>query len=333
MAADKKRKTKKTKTPNDATAAAAAAADDVITYDSWREEVEERESTEEGYLGANLEACITVACSGKAHRAVTSEFLDKPGVFAAFGCHPLSAAEWNDDMEALVRRMVSERRGQVVAVGECGLDYYMEREYLEKAGRALASGDIMEAGAGAGAKTTNGEEEEGGEKLKLVLAMEEEATRRQRREVQWEVFIAQMKMATELDTALVVHTREAEEDTLRLMREHLPRDARVHVHCFTSSLHLARELLESFPNLCIGFTGVVTFKNAPEVREVVAATPLDRILLETDGPYMAPVPHRGEPAHPGHVPHIATKIAEVKGCTVEDVFRAARENTRRVYGF
>jgi TatD DNase family protein len=77
---------------------------------------------------------------------------------------------------------------------------------------------------------------------------------------------------------------------------------------------------------------VVTFKNAPEVREVVAETPLDRILLETDGPYMAPAPRRGEVAHPGHVPYIAAKIAEIKGVSIEEVFVAAREATRRVYG-
>lgn len=109
--------------------------------------------------------------------------------------------------------------------------------------------------------------------------------------------------------------------------------SRVHVHCFTGSLDMAQQLLESFPNLCLGFTGVVTFKNAAEVLRVVEAVPLHRILLETDGPYMAPVPHRGSPAHPGHVPHVAAKIAQVKAVTTAEVFSAARANTRRVYGF
>ena len=145
-------------------------------------------------------------------------------------------------------------------------------------------------------------------------------------------FVAQMKLATRLDLPLIVHTREAEEDTLELMRAHLPRDARVHVHCFTSSLTLAQALLASFPKLCIGFTGVVSFKNGSDVRAVVASVPLDRILLETDSPYMAPTPYRGQVCHPGMIPRIAEAIASTHGVPVSDVYRASRENTRSVYG-
>ena len=150
--------------------------------------------------------------------------------------------------------------------------------------------------------------------------------------MQRRAFVDQMALATELGAPLVVHTRDAEEDTLELMRANLPRDAKVHVHCFTSSLELADALLAAFPNLCLGFTGACTFKNAEEIRAVVRATPLERILLETDGPYMAPEPHRGTVAHPGMVPHVAAKIAEVKGVDVAEVFEATREATRRTYG-
>lgn len=287
---------------------------DGVSYETWRSEVEATEATEEGFLGATMEACISIACSNKAFGSVKG-LLGKPGVMAAFGCHPLSAAEWNDDMAAQVRDLVSNNPA-VVAVGECGLDYYYPR---------LAAKEARQAEMKA-----KGEEATGSE---VVRDDDTFGVPKAVRELQAEAFVAQMKLATELGAALIVHTREAEEDTFRLMCEHLPRDAKVHVHCFTSSLALATRLLDAFPNLCIGFTGVVTFKNAPEVRQVVDAVSLDRILLETDGPYMAPVPHRGSPAHPGHVPYIAAKIAEVKGVAVEDVFRAARENTRRVYGF
>lgn len=95
---------------------------------------------------------------------------------------------------------------------------------------------------------------------------------------------------------------------------------------------MAEDLLEAFPNLCLGFTGIVTFRNAQELHGVAAATPLDRLLLETDGPYLAPIPHRGKPAHPGHIPRIAAKIAELKGIPVEEVYRHARRNTERIYG-
>jgi len=92
----------------------------------------------------------------------------------------------------------------------------------------------------------------------------------------------------------IFNTREAEEDTLRIMKEHVPQDWRVHVHCFTDSLAFAKNLLAHFSSLCIGFTGVITFKNAQDVQKVVSEVPLERILLETDGPFMAPIPHRGK---------------------------------------
>lgn len=274
----------------------------IVDFESWREDVASSEDPDaEDYLGAQLEACLTVACSRKAMDAVR-EILPKPGVFAAFGCHPLSAHEWNDEMASLVKSMVSDSTNSVVAVGECGLDYHYAMKEIE-------------ADAGLADDAARG-------------ARWDEV-----RSKQHDVFVSQMKLAAELNAPLVIHTREAEEDTLRLMRTHLPRDARVHVHCFTSSASLASSLLEQFPNLCLGFTGVCTFKNGGDVRDVVAQTPLDRILLETDGPYMAPAPHRGAVAHPGHVPHIARKIAEVKGVSHAEVFARCRENTRRTYGF
>jgi TatD DNase family protein len=95
---------------------------------------------------------------------------------------------------------------------------------------------------------------------------------------------------------------------------------------------MAGKLLAAFPRLKLGFTGIVTFKNAAELQEVVKATPLNRLLLETDGPYLAPIPHRGKPAHPGHIPLIAQKVAELKRVDVEAVYRAARESTREIYG-
>lgn len=199
-----------------------------VTYEKWRGEVEERERSDEGFLGANLEACISIACSNKAFEPVMG-LLDEPGVYGAFGCHPLSAAEWNQDMAAAVRKLVTERPDKVVAVGECGLDYHYERllrleneekekkeATLQQQGRERGQDGSVPAGAssaaGAGAVTV-----QDGYNFGVANPV---------RELQWEVFTAQMRMATELDAALIVHTREAEEDTLRLMRENLPRDAR-----------------------------------------------------------------------------------------------------------
>ncbi len=151
-------------------------------------------------------------------------------------------------------------------------------------------------------------------------------------EVQREVFARQIRMGIEHGKPLIIHTREAEADTLEVLGREAPPDWKIHVHCFTSSPDMAEKLLARFPNLCLGFTGIVTFKNAQELQAVAKATPLDRLLLETDGPYLAPIPHRGKPAHPGHIPFIAQKIAELKNVPVEAVYAAARENTRRIYG-
>lgn len=152
------------------------------------------------------------------------------------------------------------------------------------------------------------------------------------RDLQKRVFASQLDLAVSLDKPLVIHTRWAEEDTILLLKRHLPRSHLVHVHCFTSSLDMALELLEHFPRLHIGFTGVITFGDAYSIRDVVRAVPLDRILLETDGPFMAPEPHRGRVSHPGHVFHVAKRIAEVKDLPVDEVLEICRENTRRVYG-
>lgn len=151
-------------------------------------------------------------------------------------------------------------------------------------------------------------------------------------ELQRDVFARQIRMGVECGKPLIIHTREAEQDTLDILVREAPKDWRIHVHCFTSSQDLAAKLLDAFPNLRLGFTGIVTFKNAQDLQGVVQATPLDRILLETDGPYLAPVPHRGKPAHPGHIPLIAQKIAELKSVSVESVYDAARKSTREVYG-
>ena len=152
------------------------------------------------------------------------------------------------------------------------------------------------------------------------------------RDLQRAVFITQMGLAVKHGRPLVVHTRDAEDDTVELMTKHLPKHWTVHVHCCTSPRSMVEPLLAHFPNLYVGFTGVVTFPNADLVRDTVACVPLNRILLETDGPFMAPLPFRGALAHPGHVPFTGEKVAEIKGVSVQELFAAARENTRAVYG-
>jgi TatD DNase family protein len=152
------------------------------------------------------------------------------------------------------------------------------------------------------------------------------------RDVQQQVFVRQMQLAVELGKPLVVHTREAEADTVALMKEHLPAEWRVHIHCCTSSRAMVEPLLEHFPNLFVGFTGCITFGNADSIRDTLAAVPVSRLLLETDAPYMAPMPFRGQVCHSGMVPLIAARMAEVKGVTVQALLEQVRRNTTSMYG-
>merc|ERR1712087_523392 len=122
-------------------------------------------------------------------------------------------------------------------------------------------------------------------------------------------------------------------DTIEIMKRNCPSHTAVHLHCFSDSLEYAQVMLREFPKLCVGFTGAVTFKNAKRTREALRQLPLDRLLLETDGPYMCPAPYRGRVAHPGYIPLVAEQVAKLHGVRdVNKVLRQCRANARRVYG-
>jgi len=155
------------------------------------------------------------------------------------------------------------------------------------------------------------------------------------------VFARQALQSVLLAKPLVVHSRNAEKETAQVLREHLPPDHRVHLHCFNESREYATALIHDFPNLFIGISGTITFGDAGRLRDLVRdVIPLDRILLETDSPYLTPKSGeggkkggRGAPInHPGYVPVIAEAIAQLKGVPVENVFAQTRENTTRCFG-
>ncbi len=151
------------------------------------------------------------------------------------------------------------------------------------------------------------------------------------REVQREVFARQIEKAQELELPIVLHTREADEDTLSILKTHLSPEAKMHVHCFTGSADFAREILKLGENIYFGFTGVVTFKSADSIRQAVQEVPAERLLLETDSPFMAPIPFRGKTCHPGHIPHIGLFLADFLQREAEEFFRTCFANTQRLY--
>ena len=147
------------------------------------------------------------------------------------------------------------------------------------------------------------------------------------RDVQQRAFRMQMKLAQELSLPVVIHEREAHEDGLRIVSD-FP-DVTGVFHCFSGSYEMAKELVKR--GWYIGFTGVVTFKNARKAVEVAEKIPLDRILIETDCPYMAPEPFRGRRNDPSLVPFVAKKIAELRGISAEAAASATAENARRLF--
>lgn len=147
------------------------------------------------------------------------------------------------------------------------------------------------------------------------------------RQVQKQAFRAQMELAREVGLPVIIHEREAHEDGLAIIRE-FP-DVKGVFHCFSGSAEMARQLVDM--GWYIGFTGVLTFKNARRAIEAAKAVPLDRIVLETDCPYMAPEPFRGKRNHPGYLYRMAEKLAEIKDVSVEDAQRITYENGRCLY--
>jgi len=149
------------------------------------------------------------------------------------------------------------------------------------------------------------------------------------RDEQEVAFRAQVGLAHELDRALVIHSRDAWDDTFAVLRDAaLPR--RTVFHCFTGGPDEARRALDL--GAYLSFSGIVSFKNADDVRAAAAITPLDRVLVETDAPYLAPVPHRGKPNRPAWVVDVGTALAAAMGRPVEEVAAATRRNAATVFG-
>lgn len=147
------------------------------------------------------------------------------------------------------------------------------------------------------------------------------------REVQRQWFEAQLRLAAEIGLPVIVHDREAHEDVLTLLRKYRPHGV---VHCFSGSVETMRETVAL--GMYIGLGGAVTFKNARKPLEVAAAVPADRLLLETDAPYMAPVPYRGRRNDSAYITETAAVIAAVRGVTPEELGRQTADNARKLFG-
>lgn len=192
-----------------------------------------------------------------------------PNIFACCGNHPHEAKYYNEETEAIYREMIE--RGDVVALGEIGLDYHY---------------DLSD------------------------------------RKTQKEVFERQLQLARDMGIPVVIHTRDAVQDTYDILKNFKGLD--IQMHSFSES----REMAELFLDLgcMISLGGITTFKNAKKPKEMAKMVPMDRLLIETDSPYLTPVPYRGRRNEPKYTYYTAVEIAKLKGIETEEVLRRSREN-------
>ena len=146
-------------------------------------------------------------------------------------------------------------------------------------------------------------------------------------EVQKNAFIKHIKLANELDLPVIVHNRDSHQDMMDILKEHKPKNAIL--HCYSGSAEMAKELVKM--GYYISFSGTITFKNAKKVQEAATVVPLDKLLVETDSPYLCPEPERGQRNDPSKVRYTVEKLAEIKGITYEEMAKITSDNAKRVY--
>ena len=150
------------------------------------------------------------------------------------------------------------------------------------------------------------------------------------REIQKKWFIKQLELANEINMPVIIHSRDAANDTYNILKEYGNNLKNVVIHCFSYEKEMATRFLDMGYYLGVG--GVITFKNGRKLREVVECMPLEKIVLETDAPYLAPEPFRGKRNHSGNLEYVAKAIAEIKNVSVEEVVRATENNAKELYG-
>ncbi len=242
---------------------------------------------------AGVERIVTIATTLESCRRAIALAEKYPQVFATVGVHPSNAHEAPEDVIAPLRELAQHPK--VVAIGECGLDYH------RLPGKSPMNSALEAIG-------TTGAEMPGDASTALADGAIKSA--------QAAIFEQQLDLAVELGLNVVIHERDAWDDTLALMQPYAGRLRGV-FHCFGKSSEHARAVLEL--GHLVSFTGIVTFKNAAVVQKAARDVAADRFMVETDCPFLAPAPHRGQRCEPAHVRIIAERIAELRGERLEDL--------------
>lgn len=240
---------------------------------------------------AGVEKIVVPSVDRTSFKKVIEISLKYEGVFCALGIHPSEAkGAKEEDFEEIIKLAETpapiegegwgggQLSSKVVAIGECGLDYYWDKSFVEE---------------------------------------------------QKKVFARQIEFAIALKKPLIVHDREAHHDTFEMLKS--VKEVPVIMHCFSGSWEFAKECIKKGFYIALG--GVVTFKNAKKVHEIAKNIPLEHLLLETDAPYLTPEPYRGKRNEPAYVKFAAEKIAEIRGCSFNEIAYATTKNANEVFGF
>ena len=258
---------------------------------------------------AGVTRIITIGTSVESsRRAVDLAEKYRNVVFAVIGVHPTYAAEAGEDVITPLRDLAKSPR--VVAFGETGLDYHRLPSVEARKQKSVQVFNALQSETEEQLEATI---EDGAYKSKQAALFEE-----------------QLDLAVEFGLNVVIHQRDAWDDTFELMRPYAGKMRGV-FHCFGGTLDQANEVFEL--GHLVSFTGIVTFKNGKQVRDVAAHVPLDKFMVETDCPYLAPVPFRGKRCEPAHTRIVAEAIATARGIPLEEVAEATTETAEKFFRF
>jgi TatD DNase family protein len=253
---------------------------------------------------AGVSRIITIGTTLQSSRAAIRLAEEHPEIFAVIGIHPTSASEEKEDFLSELRQLAEHPK--VVAIGETGLDYHRlpgstRRQELSETAFGASSTETIEADL-----------RDDAEMASQSVAFEQH-----------------LELAASLSKNVVIHQRDAWAETLKILNRH-SRHVRGVFHCFNGSLEQAQEAIEL--GHYISFTGIITFKSAADLRQTVASLPIDRIMVETDAPYLSPVPYRGKRCEPAFVREIAVAIAKIRNLTQESFAAQTTKNAVTFFG-
>jgi TatD DNase family protein len=227
-----------------------------------------------------------------------------PEIYAVVGIHPTSVSEEGEDFISELRKLADHPK--VVAIGETGLDYHHLPSSLRKQ-------EISEAAFGAAStETIESDLRDDAEMAAQSIAFEQH-----------------LELAVTLAKNVVIHQRDAWIDTIKILRPYSPHLRGV-FHCFNGSMEQAQEAIDL--GHYVSFTGIVTFRNAEDLRQTAASLPVDRVMVETDAPYLAPVPYRGKRCEPAFVRETAAVIATTRNLSLESFSAETTKNAERFFG-